>query len=58
MFGERAYALAMAIGLVPIARRAILSAYYGAPFTIEMMMTIAAGGAAALCGAGRGQGGV
>jgi Zn2+/Cd2+-exporting ATPase len=43
-----AYALAMAIGLVPIARRAIMSARYGAPFTIEMLMTIAAMGAVAI----------
>ena len=38
----------MAIGLVPIARRAIMSARYGAPFTIEMLMTIAAVGAVAI----------
>jgi Cd2+/Zn2+-exporting ATPase len=40
-----AYILAMAVGLVPIVRRAFTSAYYGAPFTIEMLMTIAALGA-------------
>jgi Cd2+/Zn2+-exporting ATPase len=40
------YAAAMLIGLVPIARRAVAAAMAGAPFTIEMLMTIAAVGAA------------
>jgi Zn2+/Cd2+-exporting ATPase len=40
-----AFLLAMLIGLVPIARRAIMAALAGAPFTIEMLMTIAAIGA-------------
>lgn len=39
------FALAMLTGLVPIARRAIISALNGAPFTIETLMTIAAIGA-------------
>ncbi len=36
---------AMLIGLVPIARRAIMATVNGMPFTIEMLMTIAAVGA-------------
>ncbi|MFG1426212.1 heavy metal translocating P-type ATPase [Roseixanthobacter glucoisosaccharinicivorans] len=36
---------AMLIGLVPIARRAVMAAVNGVPFTIEMLMTIAAVGA-------------
>lgn len=44
--GERwAFMAAMAIGLVPIARRAFVAARYGTPFSIEMLMTIAAVGA-------------
>ncbi|QFU14732.1 heavy metal translocating P-type ATPase [Microvirga thermotolerans] len=39
------YTAAMAIGLVPIARRAASAALAGAPFTIEALMTIAAVGA-------------
>ncbi|MBJ6128257.1 heavy metal translocating P-type ATPase [Microvirga splendida] len=39
------YTAAMAIGLVPIARRAVSAALAGAPFTIETLMTIAAVGA-------------
>ncbi|WP_230534404.1 heavy metal translocating P-type ATPase [Microvirga roseola] len=39
------YTAAMAIGLVPIARRAVSAAFAGAPFTIETLMTIAAVGA-------------
>jgi Cd2+/Zn2+-exporting ATPase len=39
------YTAAMAIGLIPIARRAISAALAGAPFTIETLMTIAAVGA-------------
>ena len=35
----------MAVGLVPIARRAIMAALAGTPFSIEMLMTIAAVGA-------------
>jgi len=46
-----AFALAMLVGLVPIARRAFNAARAGAPFTIEMLMTIAAIGAVAI-GAG------
>jgi Cd2+/Zn2+-exporting ATPase len=40
------YAAAMAVGLVPIARRAMSAALAGAPFTIETLMSIAAIGAA------------
>jgi Cd2+/Zn2+-exporting ATPase len=37
--------IAMAVGLVPIARRAISAALNGSPFTIETLMTVAAVGA-------------
>jgi Cd2+/Zn2+-exporting ATPase len=40
-----AFILAMAVGLVPIARRAFVAARFGTPFSIEMLMTIAAVGA-------------
>ncbi|MFF0921531.1 heavy metal translocating P-type ATPase [Rhizobium leguminosarum] len=40
-----AFIVAMLIGLVPIARRAIMAAFSGTPFSIEMLMTIAAVGA-------------
>ncbi|NML76285.1 cadmium-translocating P-type ATPase [Rhizobium sp. S-51] len=40
-----AYTIAMLVGLVPIARRAIMAALAGTPFSIEMLMTIAAAGA-------------
>ncbi|MFC6051235.1 HAD-IC family P-type ATPase, partial [Methylobacterium hispanicum] len=40
-----AFLAAMAVGLVPVARRAILAARHGTPFSIEMLMTIAAVGA-------------
>ncbi|WP_313192091.1 heavy metal translocating P-type ATPase [Shinella zoogloeoides] len=40
-----AFVVAMAVGLVPIARRAIMAALAGTPFSIEMLMTIAAVGA-------------
>ena len=39
------YAAAVAVGLVPIARRAFAAARAGSPFSIEMLMTIAAVGA-------------
>jgi Cd2+/Zn2+-exporting ATPase len=39
------FIVAMLVGLVPIARRAIAAAGNGMPFTIEMLMTIAAVGA-------------
>jgi Cd2+/Zn2+-exporting ATPase len=39
------YTAAMAVGLIPIARRAVSAALAGAPFTIETLMTIAAVGA-------------
>lgn len=40
-----AFIAAMAVGLVPIARRAFQAARTGSPFSIEMLMTIAAIGA-------------
>jgi Cd2+/Zn2+-exporting ATPase len=40
-----AFILATLIGLMPVARRAFAMARAGMPFTIEMLMTIAAGGA-------------
>lgn len=40
-----AFLIAMAVGLVPIARRAFVAARFGTPFSIEMLMTIAAIGA-------------
>jgi len=40
-----AFIAAMAVGLVPIARRAVMAALNGSPFTIETLMTIAAVGA-------------
>ncbi len=40
-----AFVVAMLVGLVPIARRAIMAALAGTPFSIEMLMTIAAIGA-------------
>jgi Cd2+/Zn2+-exporting ATPase len=46
-----AFEAAMLIGLVPIARRAVMAALAGVPFTIEMLMTIAAVGAV-IIGAG------
>jgi Cd2+/Zn2+-exporting ATPase len=46
-----AFVAAMLIGLVPIARRAVMAALAGTPFSIEMLMTIAAVGAV-IIGAG------
>ncbi len=43
--GHWVFASAMAVGLVPIARRAVMAAAAGMPFTIETLMTIAAVGA-------------
>ncbi|MDM9620139.1 heavy metal translocating P-type ATPase [Rhizobium sp. S96] len=40
-----AFVAAILVGLVPIARRAIMAALAGTPFSIEMLMTIAAVGA-------------
>lgn len=42
------YAAALGIGLVPIARRAFSAARAGSPFSIEMLMSIAAIGAVAI----------
>ena len=39
------FLLALAVGLVPIARRAAIAAFAGTPFSIETLMTIAAVGA-------------
>jgi Zn2+/Cd2+-exporting ATPase len=39
------FLLATIVAAAPIARRAIMAALAGAPFTIEMLLTIAAGGA-------------
>ncbi len=46
-----AFVVAMLVGLVPIGRRAIMAAFAGSPFTIEMLMSIAAVGAV-IIGAG------
>ncbi|MBD8890941.1 heavy metal translocating P-type ATPase [Roseibium litorale] len=43
-----AFTLAMLFGLVPIARRAFMAAKAGTPFSIEMLMTVAATGAVVL----------
>jgi len=46
-----AFVAAMLVGLVPIGRRAVTASLAGSPFTIEMLMTIAAVGAV-IIGAG------
>lgn len=43
-----AYLAAAAVGLVPIARRALTGIATGTPFSIETLMTVAAAGAAAI----------
>lgn len=43
--GDWPFTLAMLVGLLPIARRAVMTAIAGSPFSIEMLMTIAAIGA-------------
>ncbi len=43
--GQWPFIAAMLVGLLPIARRAVMAAFAGSPFTIEMLMTIAAVGA-------------
>lgn len=43
--GHWAFLLALAVGLVPVARRALAAALTGTPFSIETLMTIAAVGA-------------
>ncbi|MEO6013429.1 MAG: heavy metal translocating P-type ATPase [Devosia sp.] len=43
--GHWAFLAALAVGLVPIARRALAGAFGGTPFSIETLMTIAAVGA-------------
>ncbi|MER8547897.1 heavy metal translocating P-type ATPase [Mesorhizobium sp. M0684] len=49
--GPWAFIAAMLLGLAPIARRAAMAAAAGIPFTIEMLMTVAAAGAV-IIGAG------
>ncbi|MGN6768772.1 MAG: heavy metal translocating P-type ATPase [Rhizobiaceae bacterium] len=49
--GPWVFIAAMLVGLVPIARRALMAALSGTPFSIEMLMTIAAVGAV-IIGAG------
>ncbi|MER9758492.1 heavy metal translocating P-type ATPase [Mesorhizobium sp. M0138] len=49
--GVWVFIVAMLVGLVPIAKRALMAAIAGIPFTIEMLMTIAAVGAV-IIGAG------
>jgi Zn2+/Cd2+-exporting ATPase len=46
--GQWIFLVALAIGLVPIARRAVAAALAGSPFTIETLMSIAAIGAVAI----------
>lgn len=46
--GQWVFLVALAVGLVPIARRAIAAALAGSPFTIETLMSIAAIGAVAI----------
>lgn len=43
--GHWAFFVAMAVGLIPVARRAIVAGMTGTPFSIETLMTIAAIGA-------------
>jgi Zn2+/Cd2+-exporting ATPase len=43
-----AFIAALLVGLIPIARRAMMAALAGTPFSIEMLMTIAAVGAVAI----------
>ena len=43
--GQWPFAAAMLVGLIPIGRRAAMAALAGTPFSIEMLMTIAAVGA-------------
>ncbi len=42
------FVAAIAVGLVPVARRAVSAAFAGTPFSIEMLMTVAALGAIAI----------
>lgn len=43
-----AFLVALAVGIVPVARQALVAARGGNPFSIEMLMTVAALGAAAI----------
>jgi Cd2+/Zn2+-exporting ATPase len=47
-YEKHAFLAALGIGLVPIARRAFAAARGGTPFSIEMLMTVAAAGAVAI----------
>ncbi|WP_217577775.1 cation transporter, partial [Mesorhizobium sp. GbtcB19] len=47
-----AFVAALAVGLLPIANRALAAARAGTPFSFETLMTIAAGGAVIMGGAG------
>jgi Cd2+/Zn2+-exporting ATPase len=47
-FEKGAFLAALSVGLVPIARRAFAAARSGTPFSIEMLMTVAAVGAVAI----------
>ena len=51
--GQMALLAALLVGLAPIARRAFAAAGAGTPFSIEMLMTIAAAGAAVIGGGSR-----
>ena len=44
--GSYVFLAALAVGLVPVARRAVAAARFGTPFSIETLMTVAAIGAA------------
>ena len=46
--GRWAFVVACLIGVLPVARRAFAAARLGQPFTIEMLMTVAAAGALAI----------
>lgn len=45
-FKNGIYIVAMAIGIIPVARRAVMAGLNGSPFSIETLMVIGAGGAA------------
>jgi Cd2+/Zn2+-exporting ATPase len=47
-YEKKAFLVALMIGLVPIARRAFAAARGGTPFSIEMLMSVAAVGAVAI----------
>jgi len=47
-FGNIAIIVAMAVGILPLARRALIATFKGAPFSIETLMVIASIGAAVI----------